>query len=185
MTNEVDMFGDLSVEVRQSQALRAERIRLRMKRTAEDIVEIGRELTEAKAELGHGNFDNWIKQEFEMSKPTALRFMRVYENFGSKNVNLTHLSVSALYLLAESSTPEPVVQEVIARTEQGETLTVAQVKSLKMQLKAKEDVAKAEIERAAKLKEENCRLLDSITELRTKLDKQTTPTKTDKKYFFA
>lgn len=170
--NELDMFGDLPVEIRQTQALRAERIRLRMKRTAEDIVEIGRELTEAKAELGHGNFLTWIENEFEMSERTARRFMNVAERFGSKTASLSDLSKETIYELAAPSTPEPVIQEVIARTEAGEILTVAEVKSLKMQLKAKEDVAKAEMERAAKLKKENYQLLDTVSELKTKLAEQ-------------
>lgn len=40
------------------------------KRTVEDIIEIGRELTVVKADLPHGQFLPWIAAEFEMSQQT-------------------------------------------------------------------------------------------------------------------
>ena len=57
----------------------AERIKLRLKRTVEDIIEIGRELTTVKAELPHGQFLPWIAAEFEMSEDTAARKRAAFE----------------------------------------------------------------------------------------------------------
>jgi hypothetical protein len=39
----------------------AQRIRLRLRRSAEDIIEIGRDLIEVKASIGNGNFLPWIE----------------------------------------------------------------------------------------------------------------------------
>src|SRR5689334_24853951 len=66
---------------------------------------------EVKARLGHGLFMGWIELEFEMSYPTAVRFMQVAERFG-KNINLIHLPVSVLYELAAPSTPDTVIEMV-------------------------------------------------------------------------
>lgn len=55
-----------------------------MKRTAEDIVEIGRDLKEVKEKLDHGQFLPWIESEFGMSQQTASNFMRVAEQFADK-----------------------------------------------------------------------------------------------------
>ena len=63
----------------------AERIKLRLKRTVEDIIEIGRELTAVKDELPHGQFLPWIAAEFEMSDRTANDFMNVANRFGGKS----------------------------------------------------------------------------------------------------
>src|SRR5260370_13768613 len=55
----------------------AGRIRQRMTRTAQDIVEIGCELIAVKDRVGHGNFLPWIEREFRMSEDTAAPFMNV------------------------------------------------------------------------------------------------------------
>lgn len=57
MTNEIDMFGDLPVETRNELSLCAERIRLRIKRAGDELIELGRELVYAKERVGHGDKD--------------------------------------------------------------------------------------------------------------------------------
>lgn len=92
--------------------MRAERIRTRMKRTAEDIVEIGRDLLAAKEETPHGQFEAWLASEFEMSHVTAFNFMNVAERYGGKSSTVEDLPMRALYLLAAPSTPETVREAV-------------------------------------------------------------------------
>jgi hypothetical protein len=70
----------------------ADRIRQRMTRTAQDIVEIGRELIAVKDRVGHGNFLPWIEREFRMSEDTAARFMN---------------ASGVLWRIAEASAPHP------------------------------------------------------------------------------
>ncbi|MGG3810932.1 DUF3102 domain-containing protein [Methylorubrum rhodesianum] len=112
----------------------AVRIRMRMARTAEDIVEIGRDLIRVKDLLGHGNFLPWIKDEFGMSKESALNFMRVAEQFG-ENVTVTNLPPTVLYALAAPSTPDEVKDEIIDRAKAGAKVTSADVLDLKRQVK--------------------------------------------------
>ncbi len=108
-----------------------EEIRVLMKRTAEGIRNIGQKLLEIKEKLGHGNFLNWLKAEFNWSEPTAQRFMRVARQF--KFINLTDLSIapSALYVLSAPSTSNSVREEAIFRAQTGENITYAAAKEIK------------------------------------------------------
>src|SRR6266404_4372497 len=64
-----------------------------MRRTAEDVVEIGKALNRQKSALGHGNFTNWIELEFDMHLRTAQRMMSVAAAYGTKHDSLSHLTV--------------------------------------------------------------------------------------------
>lgn len=128
---------------------RTTEIRDRMGRAAQNIVEIGTRLLDVKGQLPYGQFQGWLRSEFDWSESAATKMMQVGEQF--KSVNFTDLSIapSALYLLASPSTPEPVRAAVIQRAKSGEKVTHAAVK--KVLGKAKPDVEmvpKAELEKA-------------------------------------
>src|SRR5260221_2826384 len=105
-------YNSLDIETRIFVLEKAAVIQERLKRTARDIIAIGQDLIEVKARLEHGQFKPWLQSEFQMSYPTAVRFMQVSERF-SKNINLIHLPVSVLYELAAPSTPDEVIEQVI------------------------------------------------------------------------
>jgi hypothetical protein len=63
--------------------VRTESILARIKRTAEDVIAIGQDLLAVKEELEHGQFQDWLKAEFDMSYPTANNFMNVAKRFGA------------------------------------------------------------------------------------------------------
>jgi hypothetical protein len=114
----------------------AAEIRRLGKRAVEDVIEIGRRLTIIRHGLdgsppllGHGEWLPWLEREFAWTDDTALNFMRVYEMSKSRNFRDLCLPVSALYMLAAPSTPPEVQDEIIARAEAGEKVTVAQVKT--------------------------------------------------------
>ena len=107
----------------------ADIIKLRMRRTAEDIVEIGRELKAVKEALPHGKFLPWIEAEFGMTQRTAQNFMQVSEKFKCETVS--HFGPKVLYLLSAPSTPEPVIAQATAKAATGETVTVKDVQEWK------------------------------------------------------
>jgi hypothetical protein len=109
----------------------ADRIRQRMTRTAQDIVEIGRELIAVKDRVGHGNFLPWIEREFRMSEDTAARFMNVARNMATQISHGAEFPPAVLYALAAPSTPEEVRTEIIDRVAAGETVTLADVRAVK------------------------------------------------------
>lgn len=125
-------YAALPVDAALTARAAAERIKLRLKRTVEDIIEIGRELTAVKEELPHGQFLPWIAAEFEMTKDTAQNFMSVFDRFG-KNGNFPFLNLkpSILYALSAPSTPDAVIDRAIEKAESGEKVTVADVRGWK------------------------------------------------------
>lgn len=144
----------------------AERIKLRLKRTVEDIIEIGRELTTVKDELPHGQFLPWIAAEFEMSERTARDFMRVHERFGGKSAIIADFKPTILYALSAPSTPESVIDLAIERVEAGDKVTVAEVK----EWKAMEAELEEEKRRTQEFREESNERRKKIRELEQQLD---------------
>lgn len=123
-------YTTLDVEVSQYVQQRTGEIRSLMKRTAEDIIEIGQRLISVKEKLGHGCFLDWIEAEFEWSYPTAARFIQV-TNYFSKGYQIDKFAPSALYLLAAPSTPETARQDAIALAAAGEQVTYTTAKAIK------------------------------------------------------
>lgn len=111
------------------------KIKVLVRRTAQDLICIGENLTEVKQQLGHGNFMNWLKSEFDWSISAATRYMQVSEKF--KFVNLANLEIaaSALYLLAAPSTTEAVLQEALEGAIRGEAISHTKVKAIATQHK--------------------------------------------------
>ena len=130
----------------------AERIKLRLRRSAEDIIEIGRDLMDVQGKIGHGNFLPWIEAEFGMSQSAAYKFMNVARAYGDKVVTVTSLAPSALYELAAPKTPLEVREEIEAMIAAGEVVTKATVIELRAKLSGLEKakaLAEEEIEQTS------------------------------------
>ncbi len=54
----------------------------------EYAIEIGGYLTEAKALLPHGEWGNWLKDKVNYSQSTAINFMKLHEEYGSRQESL-------------------------------------------------------------------------------------------------
>ena len=124
--------------------IRTVEIKALVKRTTKNIQEIGGKLLEVKSRLGHGEFSEWIKSEFEWSHDTASNFMRVAQRFGD-NPKISEFAPSALYLLAAPSTPEDARIEALELADKGETISHAKAKAIVERHKADdEDLSKLE-----------------------------------------
>ena len=93
--------------------------------TVEDIIEIGRELIDVKDELPHGQFEIWIRDEFQMNREMANNFMQVATRFGGGMSDYLTFKPTVLYALAAPSTPDSVIEKAIEQAESGEKVTVA------------------------------------------------------------
>jgi site-specific DNA-methyltransferase (adenine-specific) len=110
---------------------RTDEIKALMRRTAEDIIAIGRKLAEVKAHLGHGRFLDWLAAEFGWHRFTANRFMQVAEVFADLEMSqIVTFAPSALYLLAAPSTPETARVEALERVATGEAITYSQARAI-------------------------------------------------------
>ncbi len=158
------IYGEFDSEVAVVCSQAAERIRTRMKRTAEDIIEIGGDLTLVKGTIDHGLFLKWVEAEFEMSERTARNFMAVYEKFKTaKFADLESFQPSALYALTTAS--DEVVGEAMEMAKQGKVTPAAinKLKEEKKKLKEKYDLAKAKVDN---LDVQNAKLHGRETDLR-------------------
>lgn len=149
----------------------AERIRVRMKRTAEDIIAIGIDLVTVKERLPHGAFLPWIEAEFGMGEDTARNFMRVAGRYG-KSGNIPDLTPSVLYELAAPSTPEPVRQQIEAKAKAGENISVEEVKRLKREAAEAEARASNAEANAARYKQQAETALDGQKEVIAKAERE-------------
>lgn len=154
-------FDYTMVEPRKRAVVRsaAAEIHRRLKRSAEDVIAIGKSLLASKDALEHGQFGTWLEAEFEWDQKTAERYMGSAIAFG-KIDNLSNLNItpSALYVLAAPSTPPEVRESILAAAESGETVTHAMVK---------EAVAAARVPAAP----EDQDLWDIVSHLRASVEK--------------
>ena len=116
-------YAALDSETRIVVQQRTDEIKTLVRRSAQDIVDIGQKLIDVKKRLKHGEFGGWLAKEFDWSYPLAAKFMAVGLQF--KSINFIDLAVapSALYLLASPTTPEAARIEALERAEQGERIT--------------------------------------------------------------
>jgi hypothetical protein len=108
----------------------ADRIRERMKKTVEDIIEVGNNLLAVKEALPHGQFLLWLKAEFGWSERMAQNFMSVAERFKSAKIADLPIQPSAAYLLAAPSVLDRARQVAIEKAEAGEEITFATAKEI-------------------------------------------------------
>jgi hypothetical protein len=98
-------------------------IKEKIKRAAQDIVDIGAALLQVKAALPHGHFLPWLDAEFGWSERQARNFMQVAETFKSANFADLQIAPSALYALAAPSTPESAREEALQQARNGQTVS--------------------------------------------------------------
>jgi hypothetical protein len=124
-------YSLISEEHRAPVMLAARRIKTSAEQTKRSILVIGRELSEVKARLAHGQFGDWLQREFDMSDRSARRFMAVYETFGGKSDTVSVLSDSAMLLLSAPSVSEEARIEVVEiATTTGKSPTKAAVQAV-------------------------------------------------------
>lgn len=91
---------------------KADETRGLLKRTAQNIILIGRNLQEVKTVLPYGHFLAWLHAEFAMTERHARNFMHVAARFGNRSEIISDLSVTVIYELAAPSTSEAVIARV-------------------------------------------------------------------------
>jgi len=128
----------LDSEQRQVIQQRTGEIKERLRRSAQDIWEIGQKLAQVRSQLKHGQFETWLKAEFGWSRRTAYNFINVYETLAERaNLAQIDIATSALYLLAAPSTPQNVREEFLQRAHEGQTVTYKNIRQVIEEEKSK------------------------------------------------
>src|SRR4051794_8079258 len=109
-------YADLPRDVAGEARAAADRIKQHMRGA---ILEVGAELLRIKARLPHGTFGKWLAVEFGLTERTAQNYMSAAE-LARECETVSVLRPKTLYLLAASSTPERVRQNVLDRLNKGE-----------------------------------------------------------------
>ena len=120
-------------------------------------VEIGRRLVEAKAAVGHGGWESWLRENVNYSQRTANNMMRVYNEYGTGQGQLFGKELNS-QALADLSYTQAVallgIKDPDERAEFVEQHNVTGMSSREIEKAIKErDAAKAEAEQARKEKE--------------------------------
>lgn len=105
---------------------RADRIRSLVNVARGCIIEISRELIEAKQDIPHGYWLPWLEREFGWTEDTAQRYMRVANAFQIPQRAVFEdlaIDATALYALAAPDVSQAARDAAIEQAEAGEHIT--------------------------------------------------------------
>lgn len=114
------------------------RIHENYKKSALSLIDIGRDLNQAKALVPHGEWANWLDTNFGLSQSSAHNFMRVAKQFGKdpEILNGCDFGSRVLYALAAPSTPDVAVDVAIYEARSEQSVGVERVAEVKAQAKS-------------------------------------------------
>lgn len=93
------------------------------RRSAADILRIGLLIAEVKRRLDHGRFLKWAAAALPFTPRAAQLMMAAADAFAGKSETVSYFEPSALYVLAQPSTPPEARQEAIERAGRGERIS--------------------------------------------------------------
>jgi hypothetical protein len=97
----------------------------------------GAKMLEAKQLVGHGNFLKWLEQNITITPEYATNYMKLAKEYSQLlNDNTTNqlpVGLNVTKAIALITAPDDVKQTVMLSLENGETVTVADIKKLKQQ----------------------------------------------------
>ena len=125
-------------------------IRFYKAQTVSNILEIGRRLIEAKAQLGHGQWLKWLEEEVEFSRQTADRFMQLSREYANCSP-VSNLSYTKLLALLAVPAEERDAFIEVTHEVNGEQKTVAEMSRRELEQAIKE---RDEARRIARVNEE-------------------------------
>ena len=137
-------------------AQRVVKIQFHLQNMAQSAIIIGQELIACKKEVGHGNWANWLKENFNLSERTARQFMQIYERFSANSKrqtsavfdNLTYSQMAEMLALPKGEEENFIEQKAA----EGNPIEEMTVKQLRAEIKDWKDKADREKKYAEDLK---------------------------------
>ena len=95
-------------------------IKFYLGQTAQNIIEVGKRLIQAKALVTHGGWQAWLERNFSLSQQTATNFMNCANRFGKIQINLDFkpTQMIALLSLPDAEETEKFIAEKVQRQEE-------------------------------------------------------------------
>ena len=127
-----------------------------MVQMGQNAIEIGKRLIVAKEKLLHGQWQNWLEGNFNLSQMTANRFMRVAERFGKINIDVNFSSTQMVMML---DLPEAETEKFIEqKAAEGTPVEKMKIRTLRAEVKKyNEDLATE--------KNEEVKVIESLPEM--------------------
>jgi Protein of unknown function (DUF3102) len=114
----------------------ANRIRVRIGKATQDLIDIGRDLLSAKKHLlDHGDFIKWVEAEVGIACRTAQAYMAIAKLADDKGAAIALLPPTTVHRLASKSAPPEVVSEVVAKAQSGDVLPDRMVSEMILEAK--------------------------------------------------
>ena len=126
-------YSQLDADTRATLQAHATRFGRLAQDAALGLWQMGEILADAQERLafyGRGTFQSWVEAEASVGLRTAYRLMDVYRRFDCANLAQTTFAASALYVLAELSTPPQARAEALYRAQRGEAITHAKAQEM-------------------------------------------------------
>ena len=138
-------------------------IKVYLGQIGQNIIEVGKRLHIMKGRIPHGEWQNWLKDNFQLSYATAARFIQCAERFGNvvsiRGFNSTQM-IAMLSLPAEETTA--FIEAKAAEGKPVEKMTIRQLREEVQQWKARAEEADKKIaDSNAKLSETQSELQDA------------------------
>lgn len=127
------VYDGLALDLTDRLRKQAERIRARIAKQTQDMLETGRDLAAVKGELEHGQFETWVKAECGIDPRTARYFMRAAEWYDKEckyRKLVSDMEPSVVIEMAKPSTPTTVRHAVFDRVKAGERVPTKDVRAL-------------------------------------------------------
>lgn len=140
-----------------------ERVRYYARRSAGDMLELGKALTEAKELVPHGEWSDYLRENAGMEQRTAQNFMQAYRRWGTENREIAELNVGQIIALLPATEEE--IEKISAETSLADMSSREIKKAIQAareeeQQKARETEKKAREEERSKARE----ALDALRE---------------------
>ncbi len=145
-------------------------IKFYLGQTAQNIIEVGKRLIQAKSLVQHGQWLNWLEQNFQLTERTARRFMQISERF-SKTVDVDRFQPSQLTELLALPDAEETEKFITEKTAEGKKVAEMTIKQLRDEIAAyKATIEQKDTEHQQSLVD----LQEQLTDLRDKLAEKPT-----------
>ena len=108
-------------------------IKFYLNQTAQNIIEVGKRLIQAKELVPHGEWLNWLQNNFNLSIPTAQKFMQISDRFGISRIDTAFAEVlSPTQMIAMLALPagdeEKFIAEMAAKGTPVEDMTTRKLR---------------------------------------------------------
>ena len=116
-------YSALDAETASNLRAQANRIRKRVGKATQDLIDIGCDLLAAKKNLlDHGEFIKWVESEVGIARRTAQAYMAIAKLTDENGAAIALLPPTTAHRLAAKSTPSEVVSEVVAKAKSGDVV---------------------------------------------------------------